>query len=332
MIWYEDRELVIRSMEETDAQVFYDEYSAQGWHPDISVYQRRLKDQAEGKCMAFIAVYRGQPAGSVYLYLTVKEGPFKGKGWPMIVDFSVLQKYQRKGIGSRLMDAAERIAGQYADTVCLGVGLHDGYGSAQRMYVKRGYIPDGSGVWYQNKPCIQYETVCTVDDDLVLYLSKKLTGFRSKPGENRTPDGLVRAEASEAGIVAALACELWPGHTPEEMTMEFESVFSGAETAVFLYRRSGQPVGFAQCQLRHDYVEGTETSPVGYLEGVYVQESCRQQGIACLLLKACEQWAKEQGCSEFASDCELTNLESQAFHQAVGFEETNRIVTYVRHI
>ena len=72
------------------------------------------------------------------------------------------------------MDAAEKAAGQYADTVCLGVGLHDGYGSAQRMYVKRGYIPDGSGVWYQDKPCIQYETVCTVDDDLILYMSKKL--------------------------------------------------------------------------------------------------------------------------------------------------------------
>ena len=174
MIWYKDDDLVIRNMEEADAQIFFDEYTAQGWHPAISTYQARLKDQAEGRCIALTAVYRGHPAGSVYVYLTVKEGPFKGKGWPIIVDFSVLEKYQRKGIGSRLMDAAEQAAGQYADTVCLGVGLHDGYGSAQRMYVKRGYIPDGSGVWYQDKPCIQYETVCTVDDDLILYMSKKL--------------------------------------------------------------------------------------------------------------------------------------------------------------
>ena len=174
MIWYKDDDLVIRNMEEADAQIFFDEYTAQGWHPAISTYQARLKDQAEGRCIALTAVYRGHPAGSVYVYLTVNEGPFKGKGWPIIVDFSVLEKYQRKGIGSRLMDAAEQAAGQYADTVCLGVGLHDGYGSAQRMYVKRGYIPDGSGVWYQDKPCIQYETVCTVDDDLILYMSKKL--------------------------------------------------------------------------------------------------------------------------------------------------------------
>lgn len=176
MIWYEDKELTIRNMEEADARIFFDEQKAQGWHPELSAFQMRLKDQAEGKCIALTAVYRGQPAGFVSVYLAVKEGPFKGTGWPIIVDFNVLEKNQRKGIGSRLMDTAERIAGQYADTVCLGVGLHSGYGSAQRMYAKRGYIPDGSGVWYRDRPCIQYETVCTVDDDLVLYMSKKLQG------------------------------------------------------------------------------------------------------------------------------------------------------------
>ena len=125
--------------------------------------------------MALTAVYRGCPAGYVYLYRTVEEGPFKGKGYPIVVNFNVLRKYQRKGIGNRMMDVVERIAKQQADTVCLGVGLCDAYGSAQRMYAKRGYIPDGSGVWYRGKPCVQYETVCTVDDDLLLFLTKKLT-------------------------------------------------------------------------------------------------------------------------------------------------------------
>ena len=72
------------------------------------------------------------------------------------------------------MDAAEKVAGEYADAVCLGVGLCSEYGTAQRMYAKRGYVPDGSGVWYRGKQCVQYETVCTVDDDLILFLSKKL--------------------------------------------------------------------------------------------------------------------------------------------------------------
>ena len=178
MIYYQDDELVIRNMEEGDAQIFYDAYLAQGWHPEIAVYQMRLKDQAEGRCVALTAEYRGHPAGSVYVYRTPHGGPFKGQDLPEIHDFSVLEKYQRKGIGSRLMDAAERIAGQYGDTVCLGVGLCGSYGSAQRMYAKRGYIPDGSGVWYRDQQCRQYETVCTVDDDLVLYLTKKLPGVR----------------------------------------------------------------------------------------------------------------------------------------------------------
>ena len=178
MIYFKDNDLIIRNMEKADCPVFVEEYTAQGWHPELSGYQMRLADQAAGKCIALTAVYQGHPAGSVYLYMTVQEGPFREKDWPMIVDFSVLEKYQRKGIGNKLMDAAEQLASQYADTVCLGVGLCKEYGSAQRMYVKRGYVPDGSGVWYQNRQCVQYETVCTVDDDLVLYFSKKLTVCR----------------------------------------------------------------------------------------------------------------------------------------------------------
>ncbi len=173
-IYYEDEKLIIRDMEKPDAQVFMDEFSAQGWHPEIAGYIARLKDQSEEKCIALTAVYETCPAGYVYVYLHANDGPFKEKGWPIIVDFNVLKKYQRRGIGNRLMDVAEQIAGRYADTVCLGVGLCDSYGAAQRMYVKRGYIPDGSGVWYQGEQCVQYETVCTVDDDLILFFSKRL--------------------------------------------------------------------------------------------------------------------------------------------------------------
>ena len=167
MVYYNDNELIIRNMEEADARVFTDEEIAQGWHTDISKYLARLQDQSAGKCVSLTAVYQGQLAGYVSVYIT-------GQGLPEIVDFGVLEKYQRKGIGGRLMDTAEEIAGKYADTVWLGVGLHSGYGSAQRMYVKRGYIPDGTGVWYQNKPCEQYETEIANDDNLVLFLSKKL--------------------------------------------------------------------------------------------------------------------------------------------------------------
>ena len=117
MIYYKDEDLVIRNMEETDDQIFYEEYTAQGWHPEIGDCLMRLKDQAEGKCIALTAVYQGHPAGSVYVYLTAHEGPFKGNGWPEIVDFGVLKKYQRKGIGNKLLDVAEQeAAGVGVDT------------------------------------------------------------------------------------------------------------------------------------------------------------------------------------------------------------------------
>jgi len=174
MIYYSDDILVIRNMEEADVRTLTDEEIAQGWNADVTKYLTRLRDQAEGKCVSLTAVYKGQPAGYVNVYLAGLGGAFSEKGWPEIVDFGVLEKHRRKGIGSKLMDIAEQIAGQYADIVWLGVGLHSGYGSAQRMYIKRGYIPDGTGVWYQGKPCEQYAAGIANDDDLVLFLSKQL--------------------------------------------------------------------------------------------------------------------------------------------------------------
>lgn len=173
-IYYQDHEITIRDLRESDAQVITDGEIAQGWDSTVDKYRMRLKDQAEGRAVALAAEYRGNVAGYINVYPDPKCGAFAGKGYPEIVDFGVLEKYRNHGIGGKLMDAAEKIAAKYADTVWLGVGLHYGYGSAQRMYVKRGYIPDGSGVWYKDKVCGQYEDCCN-DDDLVLYFSKKLS-------------------------------------------------------------------------------------------------------------------------------------------------------------
>jgi GNAT superfamily N-acetyltransferase/predicted nucleotidyltransferase len=153
--------------------------------------------------------------------------------------------------------------------------------------------------------------------------------------ESRTlneSDNLLRAGPADSAAIAELACALWPEHTHKELTEEYELLLTKENAAVFLYYKNDQPAAFAQCQLRYDYVEGTETTPVGYLEGIYVKAEERRKGIARKLLFACENWAKEHGCVEFASDCELSNIESQEFHQAVGFEEANRIVAYVRKI
>ena len=107
------------------------------------------------------------------MYPNSKWGAFANMGLPEIIDFGVLEKYRHLGIGTKLMDAAEKIAAKYAKRVYLGVGLHRGYGNAQRLYAKRGYVPAGCGVWYKNTICPPYAE-CKNDDELVLYLVKEL--------------------------------------------------------------------------------------------------------------------------------------------------------------
>ena len=173
MVYYTDSNILIRDMRQSDAQIITDEEIAQGWNADVGKYESRLQHQSEGKAISLVAEYHGNIAGYINIYPDSEWGVFAGQGYPEIVDFGVLEKYRRNGIGSKLMDVAEQIASKFADIVYLGVGMHTGYGSAQRMYVKRGYIPDGSGVWYGEKVCEPYADCCN-DDDLVLYLSKKL--------------------------------------------------------------------------------------------------------------------------------------------------------------
>ena len=141
-----------------------------------------------------------------------------------------------------------------------------------------------------------------------------------------------KAEIKDLTILAELACQLWPDHTVEEMQGEVADFFAKPDAAFFLAYAEETAIGFAQCQLRHDYVEGTNSSPVGYLEGIYVADGNRKQGIARELLSACESWAKEKGCTEFASDCELDNSQSLQFHLIVGFEEANRIICFTKKI
>ena len=141
-----------------------------------------------------------------------------------------------------------------------------------------------------------------------------------------------KAETNDAATVAELALLLLPEHSLEELTEEFEELISQDDATCFLAYAGDTAVGFAQCQLRHDYVEGTDSSPVGYLEGIFVRENHRHQGYAKKLLAACEAWAREQGCTEFASDCELTNTDSLKFHLGVGFEEANRIICFTKKL
>ena len=172
-IYYDDGSIRIRSMVQEDARILSDTYLSYGWHPEIETYENYYREQQEGTRFVFIAEFDGEVKGQCTLLMHPTEGPWGGKGIPEIVDLTVFFDVHGKGIGSRLLDAAETKASEVSDSVYLAVGVHSGYGPAQRIYVKRGYIPDGSGVWYQGRVLEQYAP-CVNDDDLLLYLSKKL--------------------------------------------------------------------------------------------------------------------------------------------------------------
>ena len=140
------------------------------------------------------------------------------------------------------------------------------------------------------------------------------------------------AAAADTALLGKLACELWPEHNEAELSAEMAQLLSQKGCFFALCFCGEDAVGFAQCQLRHDYVEGCEHAPAGYLEGIYVRPAYRRGGAAAALLDSCRAWAKAQGCSEFASDCELDNSDSLAFHLSLGFTEANRIICFAKKL
>ncbi|KAA5835745.1 GNAT family N-acetyltransferase [Pseudomonas chlororaphis] len=123
---------------------------------------------------------------------------------------------------------------------------------------------------------------------------------------------------------------LWPDCPAEEHRDEIASLLDDPRRYINLlaYTADGRPVGLTEASLRHDYVNGTEHSPVVFLEGLYVSAEQRRQGIAERLIDAVAQWGRDQGCVEMASDTGLENLVSQTVHKALGFEETERVVYF----
>lgn len=164
----------IRPLEAGDIPAIARAFAELGWRKPASQYEAYLAEQARGERVMFVAFVGGEFAGYVTVWHRPHYPPFRAVGIPEISDFNVLPKFRRRGIGSQLMDQAEAEIAQVSAEAGLGVGLTADYGSAQRMYAKRGYIPDGRGVHYQHHPAAYGETV-RVDDYLVLYLTKDLS-------------------------------------------------------------------------------------------------------------------------------------------------------------
>ncbi|MGH8385111.1 MAG: aminoglycoside 6'-N-acetyltransferase [Pseudomonas sp.] len=127
---------------------------------------------------------------------------------------------------------------------------------------------------------------------------------------------------------------LWPDASQQEHQDEIDELLRQPQRYINFVAYDGQeqPIGLAEASLRSDYVNGTDVSPVVFLEGIYVVPQHRRQGVAAQLIEQVAQWGREHGCAQMASDTDLANLPSQQTHKALGFEETERVVFFKRQL
>jgi GNAT superfamily N-acetyltransferase len=167
----------IRLLVESDPPSIAVAFANIGWNKPEPQYRRYLHEQVAGTRTCFVAIADGQFAG----YVTVNWQPtyagFIELNIPEIQDLNVLTSFRRKGIASHLLDRAEGEAARHSSVVGIAVGLHPGYNAAQRLYVKRGYIPDARGIMYRNR-FVEEGASVVVDDDLVMHFTKQLAANR----------------------------------------------------------------------------------------------------------------------------------------------------------
>ncbi len=166
-------DLEIREIRRDDAAVISAAFTAIGWNKPAAQYDAYFAEQQAGARDVLVATLNGVFAG----YLTIRwrspYTPFADHGIPEIQDFNVLPEYRRRRIGTRLMDLAEQRVARRCKTVGIGVGMYADYGHAQRLYVLRGYVPDGRGLTYRGE-VLPPMASATNDDDLVLFFTKAL--------------------------------------------------------------------------------------------------------------------------------------------------------------
>ena len=165
----------IRELYAEDIECIAEAFDAIGWssHKPLSQYQRYYAEQGDGSRDVLVAFIEKEFAGYLTIVWEPEYLPFKNSGIPEVQDFNVLPDFRRKKIGTALMDAAEEVISTRSEIVGIGVGMYPDYGNAQRLYVKRGYVPDGRGLTYARKVLEPGETAMN-DDDLVLYFTKDL--------------------------------------------------------------------------------------------------------------------------------------------------------------
>lgn len=144
---------------------------------------------------------------------------------------------------------------------------------------------------------------------------------------------IVEATRDDLDEWVDLALKLWPGDSIAEMQEILTTILQSPRQAGFLVRDAdGSAIAFMDLSLRYEYVPDATQSPVAYVEGIYVEDEYRHQGVGTALIQFAEQWALEQGCVELASDALIDNTVSYEFHTKAGFREVERVVFFIKPV
>lgn len=147
-------------------------FEAIGWRSKSeNLFERYRSEQDRGEREVLIAFEGSEFAGYITVSWTPTYQPLAATGTPELQDLNVLPAFRRRGIGTRLVAAAEAVVRNRSDRVGIAVGLHPGYNAAQRLYAVLGYIPDGNGITVAEHSVAEGESV-VLDDDVVLHLEK----------------------------------------------------------------------------------------------------------------------------------------------------------------
>jgi aminoglycoside 6'-N-acetyltransferase I len=247
----------------------------------------------------------------------------RGKGWVVdvegtIVAFAVAD-HSRRNIWALFVDPA-----------------HQGRGYGRRLHdtmLAWLFAQSEDPVWLGTEPGTRAERFY------------RAAGWREA---GRRPNGEIRferdARARHAEIERCLSPEhrgwlelrreLWPDTPDEDHRGEMAAMFRRpTQFAAFVaHGADGTRVGFAEASLRSDHVDGATTSPVAFLEGIYVVSEWRRRGVARQLVETVARWGRDLGCDQFASNARLEDDSSHAFHRAAGFAETERVVYFLRDL
>ncbi len=165
--------LTLNLLAAADLPVIAAAFAALGWDKPLTQYETYLAEQEGGLRTVLVARWAGEFAGYVTLLWQPSHPALAVPPVPEIADFNVLPQFRRRGIGSALLDEAERRAAEVSPLVALGVGLTADYGAALRLYVRRGYLPVGSGLFSYGQPG-RYGQQVRVDDDLLIFFTKDI--------------------------------------------------------------------------------------------------------------------------------------------------------------